>query len=174
MCIRDSYDAAFKIIRFNPKATVGSAVLVASVAMLIPILLTAILGVTMDLSWTDAMADPAADPDSPLEPTTGEIAGFVAVIGSIGLGGILQSIGLILVGGMVAHVVHASAVGRRLSLGEAWAATRGQRWKLIGLTFLLGLATMAVMGIYALTWVPIVMMADGWQGPVLYLSLIHI
>src|SRR5687768_15350323 len=31
------YDAAFRIIRFNPKATVGSAVLVTAVAMLIPI-----------------------------------------------------------------------------------------------------------------------------------------
>ena len=37
----DIYDAAFRIIRFNPKATVGSAVLVAAVAMAIPILVTA-------------------------------------------------------------------------------------------------------------------------------------
>ncbi len=29
----DMYDAAFRIIRFNPKATVGSAVLVATIAM---------------------------------------------------------------------------------------------------------------------------------------------
>ena len=32
------YDAAFRIIRFNPKATVGSAVLVAAVAMAIPVI----------------------------------------------------------------------------------------------------------------------------------------
>ena len=32
----DMYDAAFRIIRFNPKATVGSAVLVATVAWLVP------------------------------------------------------------------------------------------------------------------------------------------
>ena len=33
----DMYDAAFRIIRFNPQATVGSAVLVTAVAMLIPV-----------------------------------------------------------------------------------------------------------------------------------------
>ena len=46
--IGDMYDAAFKIIRFNPRATVGSAVLVAAVAMAIPILVTAAL----EQGWT--------------------------------------------------------------------------------------------------------------------------
>ena len=40
---------------------------------------------------------------------------------------LLQALGLILVTGMIAHVTAAAAVGRRLSLGEAWAATRGKR-----------------------------------------------
>ena len=43
--------------------------------------------------------------------------------------------------GMIAHVTAAAAVGRRLTLGEAWAATHGKRWRLVGLTLLLGLAT---------------------------------
>src|SRR3954465_6540208 len=37
----DMYDAAFRIIRFNPKATVGSAVLVPAGALAIPALVTA-------------------------------------------------------------------------------------------------------------------------------------
>ena len=44
LSLGDMYDAAFKIIRFNPRATVGSAVLVATVAMAIPVLVTAALG----------------------------------------------------------------------------------------------------------------------------------
>ena len=52
----------------------------------------------------------------------------------------LQTIGLILVGGMIAHVVAAAAIGRRLTLEQAWAATRGKRWRLVGLTATLGLA----------------------------------
>ena len=44
------YDAAFRVIRFNPKATVGSSVLVAAVAMTIPIAVTAILTATVDVT----------------------------------------------------------------------------------------------------------------------------
>ena len=42
------------------------------------------------------------------------------------LGGVLQSIGLIFVTGMIAHVTAAAAIGQRLTLGEAWAATPRQ------------------------------------------------
>ena len=46
----DMYDGAFRIIRFNPKATVGSAVLVAAVAMAIPVLVTAAAHLDLGLS----------------------------------------------------------------------------------------------------------------------------
>ena len=42
LTLGDMYDAAFRIIRFNPKATVGSSVLVAAVSMALPVLLTAL------------------------------------------------------------------------------------------------------------------------------------
>ena len=141
LTLGDMYDATFRIIRFNPRATVGSAVLVASVAMLIPILVTAALTWSMELSM-----------DQPSDPTTGDIVGLVGSFGSIGLGTLLQSIGLILVTGMIAHVVAAAAVGRRLSLGEAWTATRGKRWKLIGLAAVLALSMLVMFGLYALSW----------------------
>src|SRR3954452_18993960 len=50
LALGDIYDAAFRIIRFNPKATVGSAVLVATVAWLVPVVVTALLSFTVDLS----------------------------------------------------------------------------------------------------------------------------
>jgi hypothetical protein len=56
----------------------------------------------------------------------------------------------------------AAAVGRRLSLGEAWAATRGKRWRLIGMTLLLGLLVTLVLAGYALSWVPVVVWAETW------------
>ena len=120
----DIYDAAFRIIRFNPKATVGSAVLVAAVAMAIPILVTAVL--TGAGRLLRGRRRRRSRPPS-----------WSAIVGSFGvagLGAVLQSIGMILVTGMIAHVTAAAAIGRRLSLGEAWAATRGSRWRLIGLT----------------------------------------
>lgn len=149
----DIYDAAIKIIRFNPKATVGSAVLVTAVAMAIPVLLTSVLTFALDLSL---------DPDA-TDFSTSETAGLVGSVGSLFLGIFLQTIGLVLVTGMIAHVVAAAAIGQRLSLGEAWARTRGKRWRLIGLTLLLMVLTLVLVAAYVVAWVGVIALGDGWS-----------
>ena len=167
LALSDIYDAAFKIIRFNPKATVGSAVLVAAIAMAIPVLVTAALGLALDISLAGDVL--AADPTEPTPSLAAEdIAGMAGVLGSFVVGTVLQSIGLILVGGMIAHVVMAAAIGRRLSLGEAWAATRGKRWRLVGLTFLLGLASLMIVVLYVLLWVAVIAASSSWQVPLVF------
>ncbi|MEP9363661.1 hypothetical protein ABLE68_11900 [Nocardioides sp. CN2-186] len=139
----DIYDAAFKIIRFNPKATVGSAVLVAAVAMAIPVLVTAVLVALVDVSL-----DQSGD-----DLSTAEALGQIASFGTLAVGGVLQSLGLLFVTGMIAHVTAAAAIGRRLTLGEAWAATRGSRWRLVGLSVLLALIGLAALTVYVVLWV---------------------
>ena len=138
----DMYDGAFRIIRFNPKATVGSAVLVAAVTMAVPVLVTALLTFTV-----------GAVLDENGEATGGELLGALGSFGSLFVGLVLLQVGLIFVTGMVAHVTHAAAVGRRLGLGEAWAATRGKRWRLLGLTLLINLAWILGLVVYVLLWV---------------------
>lgn len=132
----DMYDAAFKIIRFNPKATVGSAVLVAAVAMGIPVLVTAAMALLGDFS-----DDLTYDDSSGTFESSSDVLAFYSSYGSLAVGSVLQWFGLVFVTGMVVHVTAAAAVGRRLSLGEAWAATRGKRWRLVGLALLLSAAT---------------------------------
>jgi hypothetical protein len=158
--LSDMYDAAFRIIRFNPKATVGSAVLVATIAWLVPVIVTALLSFTLDLSL-DA-TDSASDE---------ELVGLVGSIGSLAVGLMLLAFGTILVTGMIAHVTAAAAVGRRLTLGEAWAATRGKRWRLIGLALLLGLGTLLLMGAYVLLWVAVVVASGDNTLPVVLWGL---
>ncbi len=148
----DMYDAAFRIIRFNPRATVGSSVLVAAVSMAVPVLVTAVLTALVDLSAAQSGDD----------LTTAELLGYLGSIGSLFLGTLLQSIGSILVTGMVAHVTAAAAIGRRLSLGEAWAATRGSRWRLVGLTLLLGLMVAGGLLAYGVLWLLVVVVAPTW------------
>jgi len=151
LALGDIYDAAFRIIRFNPKATVGSAVLVAAVAMAFPLLLTAILTFTTGLTY-----------DATASSTTGEVedvAGLVASFGALALGAVLQAIGLIFVTGMVAHVAHAAAIGRKLSLGQAWAATAGKRWRLVGLSVLLGLLITLGITLYVVLWIVVALTA---------------
>lgn len=133
------YDGAFRIIRFNPKATVGSAVLVATVTMMLPVVVTAIL------TWTIGTTFDAADSsDSSVSDDIGTIGGLL----TLGLGAILQIFGLLFVTGMIVHVTAAAAVGRRLTLEQAWAATRGKRWRLVGLTLLLWVMTLALVTVF--------------------------
>jgi hypothetical protein len=148
----DIYDASFKIIRFNPKATVGSAVLVAVVAMAIPVVVTALLTVLVDLSLDQSNGD----------LSTAQELGYAGSGASLVLGTLLQSVGLILVTGMIAHVAAAAAIGRRLSLGEAWAATRGSRWRLVGLTVLLALMLIGIVLLYVGAWVLVIALLPTW------------
>jgi hypothetical protein len=161
--LSDMYDAAFRIIRFNPKATVGSAVLVATVAWLVPVVVTALLSFTVDLSLDASGGD--GNPD---------VVGLVGSLGSLGVASLLVGFGTILVTGMIAHVAAAAAVGRRLTLGEAWAATRGKRWRLIGMAFLLGFAVLLLAGIYALMWVLVVLGSGDRALPIVLWGLVSV
>jgi len=94
-------------------------------------------------------------------------------LGAFVLGAVLQYVGTILVTGMVAHVTAAAAVGRRLSLGEAWRATQGKRWRLIGTSFLLTLGATALLAAYVGAWVLVVLAADS-AAPVVIWGLITV
>jgi hypothetical protein len=146
----DILDAAFKIIRFNPKATVGSAVMVSAVAMAVPVIVTGILSLVLDLSF-----DIGADGST----SSSNVAGFTTAYGAVLVGTVLQAIGLIFVTGTIAHVTAAAAVGRRLSLGEAWRATAGKRWKLVAMTALLSGATFAYLAVVVLVIVLLAVLA---------------
>jgi len=137
----DIYDGAFRIIRFNPRATVGSALLVASVTMAIPVLVTALLTFTVGAVVEETGSTAGS-----------ELLGAIGSVGSLLVGLALLQVGLIFVTGMIAHVTHAAAVGRRLGLGEAWAATRGKRWRLLGLTLLINLVWIGALLVYVLLW----------------------
>ncbi|MCW2814499.1 MAG: hypothetical protein JWN84_1954 [Nocardioides sp.] len=149
LSLGEIYDAAFRIIRFNPKATVGSAVLVAAVAMALPVLVVGLLTWTVGLTYDPTSTDVSDD----------DLVGYLVAYGSYFAGALLQGLGLILVTGMVVHVTAAAAVGKRLTLGEAWAATRGRRWRLVGLAVVLGLATAVVLSVYAVLVALLVVLA---------------
>jgi hypothetical protein len=135
----DLYDGAFRIIRYNPKATMGAAVLVSAVATLLPALFSLLTGATGGL-----------DPQGPDETLThDQLVGLVSAFAAILIGAQLRSIGLLYVSGMVAHVTSAAAVGRTLTIGEAWGATRGKRWRLLGMAFMLGLAVVVAVALVA-------------------------
>ncbi|MBM7516244.1 hypothetical protein [Nocardioides nitrophenolicus] len=160
------YDGAFRIIRFNPKATVGAAVMVTAVAMLIPVLVTVAISLTIGIA-VDASGE--VDPDA----SVAELVGALAAYGSLLLSLVVAQVGVVFVTGMVAHVTRAAAVGRRLGLGEAWAATRGKRWRLLALTLILNLTYLALVTVYVLAWVVVVAISDG-PWPVVVWGLVTV
>ena len=166
LALGDMYNAAFRIIRFNPKATVGSAVLVASVTMMIPVVISAAFTFT-----TGATLDETGEiaPNASQSETIGATVSFASFIGST----ILLQIGLIFVTGMIAHVAIAAAIGKRLTLGEAWAATRGKRWKLLGLTCVINLAAALAAGIYFGLWVLVVQVSSS-PGPIVIWGVVTV
>jgi hypothetical protein len=159
----DIYDAAFRIIRFNPRATVGAAVLVSSIAMLLPVLVTAILTRTEDMTI-----------DSTGGLTGSDVAPILGSVGSSLLGFLLQSLGLVLVTGMVAHVTMAAAIGRKLTFAEAFAATKGKRGKLFGLVALLLLMTVLLVALLVVAVIAVVVGIGGLAGALLIVLLIPV
>ncbi|MFJ9390329.1 hypothetical protein ACIRON_16005 [Nocardioides sp. NPDC101246] len=155
----DMLDGAFRLVRFNPGATVGASVLVAAVAMALP------LGVTTALTFTgDSLSGFGAGLEDPgYVPGTSEIIGLLIAFGSFFLGSVMQWIGAILVSGMISHVAHAAAIGRKLTLAQAWTATHGNRWRLIALALLTGLASVVATTVAV---VPVVVLAVVIDNPV--------
>src|SRR5436190_1641224 len=94
LVLSDIFDGAFRIIRYNPRATIGAAVLVSAVAMIVPITAGLVSGSTGGLQ-----PDPNTD-------TLSDSQVLSVLIGLAGLlaGAQLQSIGLLFVSGMIAHV----------------------------------------------------------------------
>lgn len=137
LVLGDIFDGAFRIIRYNPRATVGAAVLVSAVAMVIPVTVGLVTGSTGGLSL-DQNADTF---------TGAQVTSLVATFGSFLVGLQLQSIGLLFVSGMIAHVTSAAAVGRKLTMTEAWAATRGKRWRLLAMAVLLGVVVLVAAAV---------------------------
>jgi hypothetical protein len=160
LALGDLYDGAFRVIRYNPKVTVGAPVLVAALALLLPVLLS--IGLTWGAGFALDLDDESVDLG------TGDVLALVAIIGSFVLGGIAQGVGSLLVTGMIAHVVLAAAVGRRLGLGEAWAATHGKRWRIIGLAVVIGIAWALAAGVYAGLWVLLALTVDSTAALVIF------
>jgi hypothetical protein len=134
------YDGAFRIIRFNPKATVGAAALVSAVAMVLPIVISTITAFTVGSGFE-------ADGDLSEDASTAELVGLLGSFGSFVLGLFAAQVGVIFVTGMIAHVARAAAVGRRITLAEAWAATHGKRWRLLGQALLIGVVAMLAVAL---------------------------
>lgn len=136
LTLGDIYSAAFRTVRYNRGATLGATAL----AMLLP------LGI---LIVHAAVATATGSPgllieDSPRSDEAG-LAELIVVLAVLIVLYLVWGWGLLLASGMTAQVAMAATLGRRVSRGEAWRATRGKRRRLVGLAALVGTAYTAAV-----------------------------
>lgn len=129
--LSDYFDAAFKVLRRAPGATMGNGLLVGLGFAVLPLLLSVVVGAdnTGGIFGTPLTLDPAAP-----EPTftDGDLATLLLLIG----GSLLMQVGSYLVFGLLAHVTTRAALGERVGLSESWRAARPVLGRLIALALL--------------------------------------
>jgi hypothetical protein len=131
------------VLRHNPRATVGGALIVQLISTLSTVLVVGVAAVFAVLRIAAADRDSTSDMQL---ITAGSIAILVAaVLVSV----VISLIGTALVQGLVASEVARGALGEKLTLRALWRATRGRRWRLIGWTVLLAAAVAASIALVA-------------------------
>ena len=141
LVLGDIFDGAFRIIRYNPQATVGAAVLVSAVAMVLPVVTALVSGST---------GDPAPRPRQPGRHRRPGGQPGRRRSGRCSLGLELQSVGLLFVSGDD-RPRHLGRGGRPQAHASArpGRATHGKRWRLFGMAVLLGLAVLLAFALVA-------------------------
>lgn len=146
----DMFEGAIKIIRRNLGATVGASVLVSALTGLAQFAFATYAAVAYGAapSLQEQLDDPTATTGTGTSETLTAIGQLVGTLG--------QSIGLILVTGMIIHVVAEASLGRVMTLRQAWAATKGRRLRLFGqaaFQLMVGIAIIAaIVGLGFLTY----------------------
>ncbi len=145
LTLGDLLGGAIQTIQRNPRATIGLALLVSALFMLLPVLASVLVGVTGASSF-DLLGSE--------DPTSG--SGGAAYYGLLLASTVFSSLASVVIAGLIVRVVGAAVVGRPMRAGEAWRRTRGRLPALVGLTLLAGLASVLALalpvGLGVLAW----------------------
>ncbi|MEN3540517.1 glycerophosphoryl diester phosphodiesterase membrane domain-containing protein [Microbispora sp. ZYX-F-249] len=130
LALGDILDGTIKLIRSNPKATLGLSAIVAAITA-IP---TAIGEAFSFGSVGDLMNDPYA-----ADAVSGPLAGGVSqLVGGI-IGYVMTFVGTTVLTGVLTRVLGRAVFGGRITVGEAWRLARSRVPALFGLVLLQGL-----------------------------------
>ncbi|TRW44136.1 glycerophosphoryl diester phosphodiesterase membrane domain-containing protein [Georgenia yuyongxinii] len=131
-------DGAFRSIRANPKVMFGLSLLVMGVLAVIEAVVLAIF-----LDEAMPLLDPTASPEALATVGVGSMLGYLTASLAISFASVVLT-------GLLIISVSQSVLGRVISVQELWAQAKSQVWRLIGLTLLLGLISIAVAAVLTL------------------------
>lgn len=140
LLLGDIFGGALQTVRRNPRATVGMALVVTFLFMLVPIVATLALGTGNALPSFD-MTESGA--------TTSVVLGDLGVLLPSVISGVFSALSSIVITGLIVRVVEQAVVGRKISAAEAWASSKGRLLRLLLLTLLVAAAVLVLIGVPA-------------------------
>jgi hypothetical protein len=139
LTLGDIFGGAIQTVRRNPKATIGLAAVVTFLFMLVPMIVTVVLGTGGDLSL-DTTPDGSSS-------SSGAMTSDVGLLGSSVLTGVFSALSSIVVTGLIVRIVEQALMGQKLSGGEAWRRSRGRLLPLLGFTLLVAIGLLLTFGV---------------------------
>ncbi|MEE6273430.1 glycerophosphoryl diester phosphodiesterase membrane domain-containing protein [Georgenia sp. MJ206] len=125
LTLGEIYDGAFRAIRTNPAVMFGLSAIVVGVSTLIEL---ALIGTFLSDLETFVLS---GSTDFEGVVNAGSLAGVL-------LAALATSFATVILTGLLILSVSDSVLGRKISIGGVWQRARGQMWRLVGLTLLLG------------------------------------
>ncbi|WP_165867113.1 glycerophosphoryl diester phosphodiesterase membrane domain-containing protein [Schaalia canis] len=142
----DLFDGTFRAIRSNPTVMFGFAVAVMAILSLITAFFTWYSFGSLFATLSDPMAFQPDDVES--------FASFFSSTLLTGLGSsAVNAIAIMILSGMLALTVTDAVLGRMTSIEHAWERIRPRVWKLLGLSLIVGLISVAATSIVVIAFV---------------------
>ncbi|MFC4531614.1 DUF7544 domain-containing protein [Sphaerisporangium dianthi] len=131
LALGDILDGTIKLIRSNPKATLGLSAIAAAIG-------TLPLAIGQSIYY-NSIGGFLTDPGALQEGDELPLGGLIAQLGGALLSLIMQFILVTVLTGMLTRVLGRAVFGGRITIGEAWRLTRSRLPALFGLALLTGL-----------------------------------
>ncbi|GII82760.1 hypothetical protein Ssi03_07500 [Sphaerisporangium siamense] len=135
----DILDGTIKLIRSNPKATLGLSAIAAAIGTL-PLAIGQAI-------YFNALGGVLADPSSLGYGSDAPVGGVIAQAGGGVLSYIMQFFLVTMLTGVLTRILGRAVFGGRITIGEAWRLTRPRLPALLGLALLTALIVMAPLAI---------------------------
>jgi len=145
--------APFEVLRRNPKATFGSALLVQSAVTLLTLV---IMGAVTFFALSRVAS---ATPD---ERDAVEAGSILTIVLAAVLPIALSVIASALLQGIIVIEVSRATLGEKLRLGQLWRTAGRRLWPLVGWTLLLSVAVLAAIALVAGFVALLVVQGDAW------------
>ncbi|GII61411.1 hypothetical protein Skr01_14960 [Sphaerisporangium krabiense] len=140
--VGDILDGTIKLIRSNPKATLGLSAIAAAVGTL-PLAIGQAI-------YFNALGGMLADPSSLTYDTEAPVGGAIAQLGGGALSYIMQFFLVTMLTGVLTRILGRAVFGGRITIGEAWRLTRPRLPALLGLAVLTALIVLAPLALIVL------------------------